>query len=119
MNLERYRRQILVEEFGEREQRILSKKHVVVIGLGGLGSHSSNILVRAGIGSIEIIDDDPVELTNLHRTSILDEEDIGKPKSKILEEKLKKVNSDVKINGIKRRVTRENIESIMKNSDVV
>ncbi len=119
MNLKRYKRQILVEELGEKGQQILSKKHAVVIGGGGLGSNSSNILVRIGIGSIDIIDDDPLDITNLHRMSILNEEDVGQPKSKVLAEKLKDINSEVSVRGIRKRVNKENIESVVKHADVI
>jgi len=119
MNLNRYKRQIIVEELGKKGQQILSKKHIVVIGGGGLGSNSSNILVRLGIGSIDIIDDDPLDVTNLHRMSIFDEEDIGQPKSKVLAEKLQEINSDVTVRGIKKRVDKENIESVVKHADVI
>ena len=119
MNAERYRRQIIVKEFGKQGQDMLSEKHVVVIGCGGLGSNSSDILVRMGIGSIDVVDDDPLELTNIHRTSIFTEEDIGKPKPLILEEKLQQINSEITVSGIQKRVTKENIELIVKNADVI
>ena len=119
MNVQRYQRQILVKEFGKHGQEILCKKHVVVIGGGGLGSNSSEILTRLGIGSIDVVDDDLVELTNLHRTSIFNEEDVGQYKSQILEEKLQKINSEVKIIGVKKKVTKENIQHIVKNADII
>ncbi|MCK4415991.1 MAG: HesA/MoeB/ThiF family protein [Thermoplasmatales archaeon] len=119
MNLNRYRRQILVKELGEKGQYTLSEKHVVVIGGGGLGSNSADILVRTGIGSIDIIDDDLLDLTNLHRTSLFNEEDIGKPKCQILEEKLQQINSEVAVRGIKKRITKENIESAVKHADII
>ena len=119
MDLERYRRQILVKEFGKHGQEILSKKHVVIIGGGGLGSNSSEILARLGVGRIDVVDDDHVELSNLHRTSIFNEEDVGRLKYQILEEKLQKINSKIKVQGIKQRVTKENIQSIVKNADII
>jgi len=119
MDFERYQRQILVKELGRKGQELLSKKHIVIIGGGGLGSNSSNILTRIGIGSIDIVDDDLVELPNLYRTSIFNEEDVGRPKCQILEEKLKIINSEMKIGGIKKRVTKENIELLVKNADVI
>lgn len=119
MNFERFQRQIIVKELGRKGQELLSKKHVVIIGGSGLGSNSSNILTRIGIGSIDIVDDDLVELPNLYRTSIFNEEDVGRPKCQILEEKLQKINSEVKIRGIKKRVTKENIHSIVKNADII
>ena len=119
MELERYRRQIIVKDLGKQGQDLLSKKQVVIIGGGGLGSNSSDILARIGIGKIDIVDDDPVELSNLHRTSIFTEDDVGKQKALILEEKLQKINSEVEVKGIKRRVTKENIESIVGQADAI
>ena len=119
MNLKRYTRQIIVKEFGEIGQQTLSKKHVVVIGGGGLGSNSANILVRIGIGTIDIIDGDLLDITNLHRMSIFNEEDIDQPKYKVLSEKLKKINSEVKVRGINKRVNKKNIESVIKNVDLI
>lgn len=119
MNIQRYRRQTLVKEFGVKGQEMLSTKHVVIIGGGGLGSHSSEILVRLGVGSVEIIDDDPVDETNLHRTSIFTEDDIGKIKSLILEERLHHINSRVTIKGVQQKATKDTIASLIKNADVI
>jgi len=119
MNSERYRRQIIIPEFGKHGQELISKKHVVIIGGGGLGSNSSEILVRLGVGHIDVVDDDTVELTNIHRTSIFNEDDVGRFKCQVLEEKLQKINSEVKIKGIQKRVTKENIQSIVKNADII
>jgi adenylyltransferase/sulfurtransferase len=119
MDLERYQRQILVKEFGKYGQKLLYKRHVAIIGGGGLGSNNSEILARLGVGRIDVVDDDTIELTNIHRTSIFNEEDIGSFKCQVLEEKLQKINSEVKIKGIQKRVTKENIESIVKNADII
>ena len=88
MITDRYRRQTLVKELGQKGQKLLATKHAIVIGGGGLGSHSANLLIRIGIGSIDIIDNDIVDITNLHRTSVFSEQDIGKSKALILQEKL-------------------------------
>jgi adenylyltransferase/sulfurtransferase len=119
MNLKRYIRQIIVKEFGEKGQETLSKKNVVIIGGGGLGSNCANILLRIGIGIIDIIDDDILDITNLHRMSIFNEEDIGQPKCKVLAEKLKKINSEIKVRGINKRVNEKNIESVIKDVDLI
>ena len=119
MNLNRYRRQILVKRLGEKGQHILSEKHVIILGCSGLGSNSANILVRIGIGSIDIVDGDSLDLTNLHRTSLFNEEDTGKSKCLILEEKLQQINSKVTVRGIKKRITKENIESVVKLADII
>ena len=119
MDLKRYQRQVLVKELGKQGQEILSKKHIVIIGGGGLGSNSSEILVRLGVGCIDIVDDDLVELSNLHRTSLFNEEDVGLLKCQVLEEKLKKINSEITIKAVKKHVTKENILSIVKNADII
>jgi len=119
MSIDRYRRQTLVNEFGEKGQELLARKHAIIIGGGGLGSHSANLLTRIGIGSIDIIDDDIVDITNLHRTSVFSEHDIGKSKALILQEKLRDVNTKVRINGINQKVTLENIWSLVRHADVI
>jgi molybdopterin/thiamine biosynthesis adenylyltransferase len=119
MSRDRYRRQILVKELGQKGQELLATKHTVIIGGGGLGSHSANLLVRMGIGSIDIIDDDIVDITNLHRTSVFSEHDVGKSKALILQEKLQSVNTKVRVKGINQKVTSENIWSLVKHADAI
>jgi molybdopterin-synthase adenylyltransferase len=119
MITDRYRRQTLVKQLGQKGQEQLATKHAVIIGGGGLGSHSANLLVRMGIGSIDIIDDDIVDITNLHRTSLFTQEDLGKLKAFVLQEKLRTINTEVRIRGINQKVTKENIESLVKNADVI
>lgn len=119
MNIQRYRRQTLVKEFGVKGQEMLSTKHVVIIGGGGLGSNSANLLVRMGVGSIDIVDDDTVDITNLHRTSLFTEKDLGKSKAAVLQEKLRTINTEVQVKGINQKVTRGTIKALVKNADVV
>lgn len=119
MKSERYHRQILVPELGAKGQEMLASKHVVIIGGGGLGSNSANILVRMGVGQVDIIDDDVVDITNLHRTAVFSEDDGGKPKAEVLQERLQRVNTQVTVKGIRQRVMKENIESLIKNADVI
>jgi molybdopterin/thiamine biosynthesis adenylyltransferase len=119
MSIDRYRRQTLVKGFGQKSQDRLATKHAIVIGGGGLGSHSANLLIRIGIGSIDIIDDDIVDITNLHRTSVFSEHDIGKSKALILQEKLRTVNTKVRVKGINQKVTVENIWPLVQHADVI
>lgn len=119
MQKNRYHRQMLVKEFGEKAQEVLSAKHVVLIGGGGLGSHSADLLVRMGIGSIVIIDNDVVDETNLHRTALFTEEDVGKSKAMVLQEKLKAVNKEATVTGVRRVVINENIEALVRGADVI
>lgn len=119
MGQDRYRRQILVKGFGQKSQKLLSSKHAILIGGGGLGSNSANLLIRMGIGSIDIIDYDTIDKTNLHRTSVFSEQDIGKSKALILQERLQSVNTDVQVKGINKKVTSTNIKSLVQHANVI
>jgi molybdopterin/thiamine biosynthesis adenylyltransferase len=109
----------LVNGFGLKSQKILASKHAVLIGGGGLGSHSANILIRMGIGSIDIIDNDIIDITNLHRTTVFSEKDIGKHKASVLQERLQLVNTGVTITGINKKVTSKNIDALVSESDII
>ncbi|MEM0492422.1 MAG: HesA/MoeB/ThiF family protein [Candidatus Thermoplasmatota archaeon] len=111
-DIDRYKRQIIVDELGEKGQRRLKKSKVLIIGAGGIGSNTANILTRMGIGSITIVDHDIVDITNLHRTSIFSETDVDKPKSTILSEKLKLINSQVEIKGEQLKITKNTINQL-------
>jgi molybdopterin/thiamine biosynthesis adenylyltransferase len=119
MEIDRYRRQILVKEIGQKGQKLLASKHAILIGGGGLGSNSANLLIRMGIGSIDIIDYDTIDKTNLHRTAVFSEQDVGKPKALVLQERLQSVNTNVQVKGINQKVTLKNIESLVQHTDVI
>ncbi|MBE0461435.1 MAG: ThiF family adenylyltransferase [Candidatus Aminicenantes bacterium] len=121
LTFERYKKQLLLEEIGEEGQKMLKNSSVVIVGCGGLGSIISNCLVRAGIGKVAIVDNDCIELENLHRQMLFDEGDVkgGLPKSVAAAEKLRKINSQVQIEPIVAKVTPENIEGILKGVDLV
>ena len=116
---DRYSRHILLEKIKKSGQEKLAKSHVAIIGCGGLGTTMANNLTRSGIGHIKIVDRDIVELNNLQRQYLFDENDIGLPKASIAAKKLKQINSDIKIEYVVDDVNHENIESIIKNMDVV
>jgi molybdopterin/thiamine biosynthesis adenylyltransferase len=119
MSIDRYRRQVLVKELGQEGQELLATKHVIIIGGGGLGSNSANLLVRMGIRQVDIVDFDNVDMTNLHRTSVFSEQDVGKLKAVVLQQKLEKVNTKVRVNGITQKVTAENIDSLVQDADII
>ncbi|MFH1977725.1 MAG: ThiF family adenylyltransferase [Candidatus Aenigmatarchaeota archaeon] len=95
---DRYSRQIVY--FGEKNQTKLFKAKISIVGCGATGSVVSSLLVRAGIGSIKIIDRDFVDLSNLQRTELFTEEDIGKPKAEAAKERLAQINPEIKIESI-------------------
>jgi sulfur-carrier protein adenylyltransferase/sulfurtransferase len=94
----RYSRQIRLPEIGQEGQEKLSRASILVTGAGALGSAALMYLVPAGIGTIGILDNDVVELHNLHRQVIFSTDDIGKPKVLMAEKRLKAMNPDVNLN---------------------
>ena len=113
--IERYNRQVRYHQFGEHGQRQLQKTHVMIMGAGALGSHSAEMLVRMGVGSLTVIDMDIVELSNLHRQALYDELDAEKmlPKVEALKHKLNQINSNVQVTAIDREITNLNIENLL------
>lgn len=115
----RYIKHIILKDFGEKGQRDLFGSRVIIIGCGALGSSVSNFLVRAGVGSITIVDRDRVERGNLQRQLLFDESDIGKPKAVVACKKLKQVNSEVEISCVIGDVMNSNIEGFLLENDLV
>lgn len=97
----RYSRQVLFSPIGETGQEALLKKHVLIIGLGTLGTQSAESLTRAGLGKLTIVDRDYVEYSNLHRQQLYTEADAANklPKAVAAEKRLGKINSDVEISA--------------------
>lgn len=116
---ERYGRQIILEEIGEQGQERLLQSTVVVIGIGALGTTIANNLVRSGIGTIRIVDRDLVELSNLQRQMLFDEQDIGEAKALAAARKLQAINSTVTIESIVDDVNYANVERIIEGADLV
>ncbi|MBU2640103.1 MAG: ThiF family adenylyltransferase [Nanoarchaeota archaeon] len=110
----RYLKQIIFERIGKQGQKYLKSSKVTIIGLGALGTRSSELLARAGIGNLILIDRDIVELSNLQRQTLFTENDINKPKALIAKEHLEKINSNIKIKAIFKDINFKNIESNVK-----
>jgi len=120
-NLDRYSRQILFSEIGEEGQRKLGESKVILVGCGALGTVIANNLVRAGIGELKIIDRDFVELNNLQRQILFDEEDVRRniPKAIAAVEKLKKINSQVKLEAVVADVNFTNVEGLVEDAKLL
>src|SRR5690625_2302908 len=99
--MDRYSRQILFSPIGEEGQQKLARKHVLIIGLGTLGTQSSEMLARAGIGKLTIVDRDYIEWSNLQRQQLYTEEDAKNrtPKAVAAKDRLQKINSEIEINA--------------------
>jgi len=107
---ERYRRQIIIPEIGERGQGRLKAARVCVIGLGGLGSVSATYLAAAGIGYLRAVDCDCVEPGNLNRQFLHWTSDLGRPKADSAREKLSALNPEVEVDAVRLEVTPETAE---------
>jgi len=119
--IDRYSRQILLPEIGEKGQRKLGNSSAVIIGCGGLGGIIATSLVRTGVGKVKLVDRDIVEYHNLHRQILFNEEDVKNklPKAVAAERNLKKVNSSVEVEGIVADVHNANIESMVAGADII
>jgi adenylyltransferase/sulfurtransferase len=116
---DRYSRQVLLPEIGRQGQSKLGKSKAVVIGCGALGTNALSFLVRAGVGQVVVVDRDVVELSNLQRQALFEEADVGHPKARVAERRLKGVNSQIEVRGIVADVSHANIESLIKGATVV
>lgn len=94
---ERYSRQEILTEIKKEGQEKIRNSHVVIIGIGALGSVAAELLARAGVGRLTIVDRDVVELSNLQRQTIFTEKDVGKSKAVAAAQGLNKINSEVRI----------------------
>jgi len=119
LTLERYSRQILVPEIGKEGQEKILNSRVLVVGCGALGTHISNYLIRAGVGTLTIIDPDFIEISNLQRQIMFTESEIGLPKAVAAMEYLKQVNSKADISAKVTFITPKNIEKYIQNIDLV
>jgi len=117
--IRRYSRQIVLKEVGGIGQRKLLNSKISLIGLGALGSPAAYYLAAAGVGSLQIIDFDIVELSNLHRQILHFTKDINKQKTKSAVEKLNLLNPDCTIEILNERITANNSKDILKGSDYV
>src|SRR3989344_4921983 len=106
----RYERQETFSKIGKENQEKLLIASITIIGIGALGSAVLDMLARAGVGKIKIIDRDIVELNNLQRQSLFTEEDLGKPKVDAAKEKILKINSDIKIEEHLTDIDYDNVE---------
>ncbi len=117
--LQRYSRQIILEEVGVAGQRKLLESRVLVVGAGGLGSPAALYLAAAGVGTIGIVDGDRVDLTNLHRQILHFNHDIGRPKTQSARRTLEDVNPDVRVVPHQTVLTSANALEILSQYDVV
>ena len=117
--IERFSRQIVLKDIGILGQKKILSSKVLIVGAGGLGSSVAEFLSRAGIGSLGIIDDDKVSLSNLHRQSLYNTSDIGKFKVTITKDKIKKINPNTEVIIYKIRLNNDNFNKIINDYDYI
>lgn len=117
--VQRYSRQIMLEEIGFTGMEKLRNATVCVVGAGGIGNPVATLLCAMGVGKLRIIDRDVIEISNLHRQHLYSEDDIGKVKVEVAAERLQKINPAVQIEAMPISVTKYNAESVVEGSDVV
>ena len=116
---QRFSKQIILKKFGIVGQKKLKSSKVLILGMGGLGCPLSIYLASLGVGTIGIVDNDKVELSNLNRQIIYSVKDIGKYKVDAAKNKIKLINKKTVIKSYKTRVNKKNIEKLIKNFDIV
>jgi len=118
---ERYSRQAALPQIGWRGQERLAAATVVVVGCGGLGTVAAGLLARAGVGHLHLVDSDRVELANLAGQVLFDEEDAkaGRPKAVAAAERLRAVNSTIRIEPVVIRLTSTNADRLLKDAHLV
>ena len=117
--LEKYSRQIILKNIGVLGQKKILNSKVLIIGMGGLGCPVAEFLTRSGVGMLGIVDDDIVNISNIHRQSLYDQKDLNKSKVKIAQKKLKNINAKTKINIYNFRLDKKNFVKIIKKYDYI
>jgi len=117
--VERFSRQIILKDIGSLGQKKIKQAKVLVVGVGGLGCPVAEFLVRAGVGNIGIVDNDIVNVSNIHRQSLYDTNDIKNLKVKSAKNKLKSINPNTVIKPYNLRIDKTNIKKIIKDYDYI
>ncbi len=118
---DRYKRQIKFHPLGKKGQRRIEKSRVAIVGCGGLGANILNLLTRAGVGFIRVIDGDKVEAGNLHRQPLYTEKDViaGSFKAQVAVKRAAQFNSEVKLEARVARLEPKNVEDLLSGVDLI
>jgi adenylyltransferase/sulfurtransferase len=117
--IERFSRQIILKDIGILGQKKILSSKVLIIGAGGLGCPVSEFLTRAGVGNIGIVDNDKINLSNLHRQSLYETSNINKSKVVVIKKKLKLINHNTKVKTYNFRLNNIRFKKIIDNYDYV
>jgi molybdopterin/thiamine biosynthesis adenylyltransferase len=117
--IERFSRQIILKDIGSAGQEKIKKAKILIVGAGGLGCPVSEFLTRAGVGEIGIIDNDVVDISNIHRQSLYDISDLKRSKVQSAKRKLKKINPNTLVKTYNLRLNESNALKIIKKYDYI
>jgi len=117
--LDRYARQIVLKEIGGEGQKKLLGASVTLIGAGGIGGPAIQYLAAAGVGHLRVIDDDLVSLENLQRQILFGTGDVGRSKTQVASEKVARLNSDVRFEGVEARIGSDNAAGLLAGARLV
>lgn len=117
--LDKFSRQVMLEEIGYQGQLKLKNSKICVVGVGGLGNPITSRLAAMGVGTLRIVDRDIIELSNLHRQTMFDEFDVGQVKVEVAAKKLQKLNPDCKIEAMAISVNDYTALEVVEGCDVV
>ncbi len=115
----RYSRHILLEQIGIEGQQKICAAHALIIGAGGLGSPAALYLASAGVGTLTLVDDDEVDLTNLQRQILHTTERVGQAKVASGKQALNQINPDVQVIALKERAEGARLDALVQAADVV
>ena len=117
--LDRYSKQIVLKNVGILGQKKITLSKVFIVGAGGLGCPIADLLCRAGVGEIGIIDNDKISLSNLNRQTLFNTSEINKYKVDVLKIKLRDINPLVKVNKYRKRINEDNIYNLISNYHII
>ena len=117
--IKQFEKQIILKKVGIRGQKKIFNSKILIIGMGGLGCPLLTYLAASGAGSVGIVDDDKVEISNLNRQTLFNSSDIGKYKVDRAKVKILKINKKINIRIFKKKLTSKNIKPIFKGFDII
>ena len=117
--IERFSRQLVIKNIGPKGQKKILSSKILIVGVGGLGCPAAESLVRAGVGTIGLVDNDIINLSNIHRQSLFSSKDVKKLKVSVAAKKLKEINPLTKIVTYKSRLNEKNIENIIRHYELI
>lgn len=115
----RYDRQTILSQWDEGTQENLRNSRVIIVGCGALGTNTVVTLARAGVGELTLVDRDFVELSNLHRTALFSEGDVGRSKASVIQERIEEINSSVSTKALPTDLDSLNAKRILSGHDLI